>query len=208
MATEPCEWPLASSLRGLISGCRGGACRLVPSAGAFQVRWTTGCSWCRMATQKRVGASHLRRKNASGVSHRASAANVISTWMPLVLVPAAHDATPAPLRPVSPDAPIRPDAPAARPPVGRRQHGFRRSHGPAEDEVKTPWLTLRCPADPSLNSTPWIDSDSRPASEVKVPKEPKSRRNPREPDCVFFVGRAMAPASGVGLEPIDESATR
>jgi hypothetical protein len=51
----------------------------------------------------------------------------------------------------------QPDAVRAPPPdpsplarfAGCCRHRFPRSHGPAEHKVKTQWLTLRCPANPS-----------------------------------------------------------
>jgi hypothetical protein len=64
--------------------------------------------------------------------------------------------------------------------AGRCGHGFPRSHRPAEHKVKTPWLTPRCRSNPSPSSAKPIRSGPCPTSEVSMPKEPESRRNPAE----------------------------
>jgi hypothetical protein len=69
-------------------------------------------------------------------------------------------------------------------PLGLRGHRFLRSHGAPERKVKPPWLTLRCPANPSPSSATWIGF-ARPAGRgIEMPNEPKSRRNPGEPAIV------------------------
>src|ERR687897_465034 len=68
----------------------------------------------------------------------------------------------------------RPAAPPA--PAG---HGFPRSHGPPEHEVKATWLTLPYCGAPSPNNSP--DRFLRvPAGNAKTPDEPERRRNPGE----------------------------
>jgi hypothetical protein len=91
-----------------------------------------------------------------------------------------------------------PGPPQARSARGAgRWHGFPRSHGPAQHKVKMPWLTLRCRANPSPSSTRPIPSGPCPTSEVKMPKEPKSRRNPGESAIMTgqAEGHARAPQS-------------
>ncbi len=74
---------------------------------------------------------------------------------------------PSPPRPETPSRSPTAPHPLPRPPPapGRRGHGFPRSHGPAEDEVKAEWLTLRCPADP-----PGPAGPIRATSEAATPK--------------------------------------
>jgi hypothetical protein len=99
--------------------------------------------------------------------------------------PTGAHRTPAPLTsttptPSPPTGPARcrtpPPQPPPRPLRGRGRHRFPRSHGPAEYKVKTHWLTLRCPTNPEPSSARRINSGPCATSEVKMPKEPKSRR--------------------------------
>jgi hypothetical protein len=73
----------------------------------------------------------------------------------------------APAPPADPPLPRERSArPLVLPParLGRRRHGFPRSHGPPERKVKTPWLRLRCACKP--------DSEQRPKPALtEKPKE-------------------------------------
>jgi hypothetical protein len=104
---------------------------------------------------------------------------------------------PAARNPMPEAMPAQPPAPPPAPaPAWRRRHGFPRSHGPAEHKVKTQWLTLRCQID---RTEPRCGdrSSAHPAHEVEKPKEPKSRRNPRQ------TGRWPLPASAC-FQPASE----
>jgi hypothetical protein len=87
---------------------------------------------------------------------------------------------PAPIRAGSaimtksaPQPPVVPCEPTPPPPPGPgwRRHGFPRSHGPAEGNVKRQWLTLRCGA---LMARPAPPQPCRPCQAL-----PNDRRNPR-----------------------------
>jgi hypothetical protein len=104
---------------------------------------------------------------------------------PLMLDPPRNDPPavrcPADARPAR-ECPARPLArPPPPAPLGRRRHGFPRSHGPPERKVKIQWLTLRCPASPSPSTVRWSgfgparNKRGRNAKGTRVPQE--SARN-------------------------------
>jgi hypothetical protein len=91
-----------------------------------------------------------------------------------------HTRRPGQARPAQAKPALPGPSPARPPPApaGHRRHGFPRSHGPTEREVKAIWLKLPCRVRPNPSSATWIGSSPRAASEVEMPKEPERRRNP------------------------------
>jgi len=131
---------------------------------------------CVAVSQKCVGVSHQADAGGMSATGAILAGAYDIAWarpkvVSVVAGPARRRITRPPSQP--PELSDWPDF--SRPAAGRRGHGFPRSHGPPEHEVKGSCLTLRYRADPSPSGATWIGSGPRAASEIKLPNEPKRR---------------------------------
>ena len=136
-------------------------------------RWmaTHGDARMRRLSQKCVGVSHQVQERS------------FSAWLPSPLPETQADPRcPTPLirdRPRNVQPLVLP--PAARPlPFGASRAQIPRSHGPPERKIKATWLTLVAPQTRGGAAPKRLQPGPRAAREVEMPKEPESRRTPRE----------------------------